>query len=108
MFVQFGFKQPLPRMQFNEKLYKKMFLTLKKIFKHILEITYYIYYRVHYIQQIQVKGFFVSLEFEDICLQNQNSTNRHFSKITWRINIIIPKYIDNRKKQECLLDTKRD
>lgn len=30
MFVQFGFKQPLPRMQFNEKLYKKMFLTLKK------------------------------------------------------------------------------
>lgn len=71
MFVQFGFKQPLPRMQFNEKL-------------------------------------FVSLEFEDICLQNQNSTNRHFSKITWRINIIIPKYIDNRKKQECLLDTKRD
>lgn len=65
-------------------------------------------YISHYIQQIQVKGFFVSLEFEDICLQNQNSTNRHFSKITWRINIIIPKYIDNRKKQECLLDTKRD
>lgn len=39
MFVQFGFKQPLPRMQFNEKIYKKMF-HWKKIFKHILEITY--------------------------------------------------------------------
>lgn len=43
MFVQFGFKQPLPRMQFNEKIYKKMF-HWKKIFKHILEITYYIYH----------------------------------------------------------------
>lgn len=31
------------QMQFNEKLYKKMF-HWKKIFKHILEITYYIYH----------------------------------------------------------------
>lgn len=76
MFVQFGFKQPLPRMQFNEKLYKKMFLTLKKNLKTY--IRNYVLYISHYIQQIQVKGFFVSLEFEDICLQNQNSTNRHF------------------------------
>lgn len=49
MIVQFGFKQTIPRMQFNEKLFKKNVPNIEKIifkymYRYLLEITYCMYH----------------------------------------------------------------